>query len=139
MGYEVHVVRRKDFENYEEESNITMEEWKHLVESSPELTWEQFDGDTKPLDYKYCYWLAHPEQDDTNRPWFDYYGGSINTKWTDPPCMKLLLRIAEQLGGRLEGDDGEVYTMKEIVDLEEYHKKTEPSSTPQKKPFWKFW
>lgn len=139
MGYEVHVVRRNDFENYDEESNITMEEWKHLVESSPELTWEQFDGDTKALDYKYCYWLAHPEQDDTNRPWFDYSHGRISTKWTDTACMKLLLKIAEQLNARLEGDDGEVYTMKEIEALQANNPPKEENLTVQKKPFWKFW
>ncbi|MES2617985.1 MAG: hypothetical protein V4613_08900 [Bacteroidota bacterium] len=139
MGYEVHVVRKNDFENDEEESNITMEEWKHLVESTPELTWEQFAGDTAELDYKYCYWLAHPEQDESNRPWFDFFGGSINTKWTDPACMKLLLGIAEQLNAKLIGDDGEIYTMKEIIAMEDYNNQPTPSPTPEKKPFWKFW
>ena len=138
MGYEVHIIRKNDFES-DEESNITMEEWKQLVESSPELTWEQFDGDDKPLDYKYCYWLAHPEQDDSNRRWFDFYAGSISTKWTDPACLKLLLRMAEQLQAKLVGDEGEVYTMKEIEALEAYHEKVVETIPPQKKPFWKFW
>ena len=138
MGYEVHIIRKNDFES-DEDSNITMEEWQQLVESSPELTWQQFDGDDKPLDYKYCYWLAHPEQDDSNRPWFDFYAGSISTKWTDPACLKLLLRMAERLQAKLVGDEGEVYTMREIEALEAYHEKPVSTIPPQKKPFWKFW
>ncbi|MDI1232990.1 MAG: hypothetical protein PSX81_01775 [bacterium] len=141
MGYEVHVVRRNDFDNYEEESNISIQEWKQLVDTFPELTWEQFEGDTKVLDYEYSYWLAHPEIDESNRPWFQYYKGTICTKWADPACLKLLLMMAEHLNARLVGDEGEQYTMKEINRLEA-NSKSRSSSTAtnkNKKPFWKFW
>ncbi len=59
MGYEVHIVRKNNYDN-DEASNITIEEWKQIVDSSPELTWKQFEGDTKELDYQYGYLVGPP-------------------------------------------------------------------------------
>jgi hypothetical protein len=35
MGYEVHIIRRDDYENDEEESSITIEEWLKYVAKYP--------------------------------------------------------------------------------------------------------
>ena len=37
MGYELHILRRNDWDNYEEESNISLEEWLAYVQSDSEL------------------------------------------------------------------------------------------------------
>jgi hypothetical protein len=37
MGYEFHIVRRKDWEDFEEDSNISLEEWLAYVQSDNEL------------------------------------------------------------------------------------------------------
>ena len=115
MGYDLHIMRRNDFENREEESNITLEEWKNLVESSDDLTWQEFPLDPKETDFEYCYWLAHPEQDDTNRTWFNFWRGAINTKNPDFACMRKLVDMSGKLDARVEGDDGEVYTYNYII------------------------
>jgi hypothetical protein len=45
MGYELHIVRKKDFEDYEEESYISHEEFVQLVERRPELSWKAIGND----------------------------------------------------------------------------------------------
>lgn len=135
MGYELHIVRRKNFEDYEEESNITEAEWKAMVESDPELSW---DGPISEDRYRYCYWIKYPELDPGNPPWFDFYRGSISTKWTEFPCMRKMIRMAEALKARVEGDESEVYTDAYVDYLESKYGNKEEAAKP-KKPFWKFW
>ncbi len=135
MGYELHIVRRNDYDDFEEESNITEAEWKAVVEADPELSWEGHINEQK---YRYCYWMAYPDLDKDNAPWFDYFRGSISTKWTEYPCMRKMIRMAEALNARVEGDEGEVYTNEYVDELEnKYPRKQE--AVKAKKPFWKFW
>jgi hypothetical protein len=136
MGYEVHIVRLNDFDNSEEESNIQIDEWKDLVNNDKELTWQQYSGVEGETDFEYCYWLSHPEIDESNRPWFHFFRGSISTKWTDIACLWKLLQMAENLNARLRGDDGEYYDSEAIKKLESA---TAQQKVEKKKPFWKFW
>ncbi len=58
----------------------------------------------------------------------------------DRPCLyEIILGIAQQLNAKLQGDEGEQYTMKEIEGLEDYYGKPTLENIPKKKPFWKFW
>ncbi len=136
MGYEVHIVRQLDFDNSEEESNIQIDEWKNLVDGDLELTWQQYSGVESETDFEHCYWLSHPEIDESNRPWFHFYRGSISTKWTDIACLYKLLQMADKLNARLRGDDGEYYDAEAIKKMELATVKLKEAS---KKPFWKFW
>lgn len=142
MGYEVHISRKNDFDNYDEESNITMDEWRAMVDAADDLTWEPAPGAEIPGNFEYCYWLKHPEQDESNRPWFQFYGGSVSTKWTDTASLRLMLRMAEALKGRMHGDEGEFYEAADIDAMEQDQKQQAVAAeapAPQKKPFWKFW
>src|ERR1043165_9637946 len=112
MSYDLFIVRRNNFEDYEEESNITLEEWKNLVESSDDLTWEEFPGDTEETNFEYCYWMAYPEQNDAENYWywFDFSNkyGFVSTRNPDFACMRKLVIMAENLNARVEGMEGEV-------------------------------
>jgi hypothetical protein len=37
MGYELHIIRQTDYKNEENESNISLEEWKNYVATDKEL------------------------------------------------------------------------------------------------------
>lgn len=41
MGYELHIIRRSDWENDNEPSDITLEAWKQYVSSDPELEFDK--------------------------------------------------------------------------------------------------
>ena len=68
MGYELHIIRRNVWDNDEEESNITLDEWLQYVATDNELkltngfqikipnvesTWHESAG--------FCLWTAYPE------------------------------------------------------------------------------
>jgi hypothetical protein len=42
-------------------------------------------------------------------PWFDWGRGRVHTKNPDPPLIQKAIQIAERLGARVLGDDGERY------------------------------
>jgi hypothetical protein len=41
MGYELHIIRKVDWENDEEPSNLTLYEWRQYVNADPELEFDQ--------------------------------------------------------------------------------------------------
>lgn len=140
MGYEVHIVRKKDYEDYEEESNITYEEFAAMVDRRPELSWESADNSDFGDKKDYCYWNTYPAIVNNNAPWLHYFGGEISTKWGDDDCLKLWLELANELGGQLRGDDGEQYDEAELERLKAIRKEqSTPNIVINKKPFWKFW
>ncbi len=140
MGYEVHIIRKKDYEDYDEESNITHEEFIALVERRPELSWEAVGNDEDNSKREYCYWNSYPALENNNPPWLHYFHGEINTKCTEDDCLKLWLELANEMGGQLRGDDGEQYDEAELERLKERRKEQSiPNIIINKKPFWKFW
>lgn len=99
MGYELHVTRAGDWaEN--DASQISPEEWTKLVESDPEL---QFDTRNGPY---FAVWAGHVEHPQS---WFDWSEGNIHTKSPDRPTLGKMLQLAQRLGAKVQGDDGEVY------------------------------
>ena len=149
MGYELHIVRRNDYDDYEEESNITLEEWLKYVESDSELeltngyqikipgvqhTFQNVPG--------FCNWIGHTMKRGDEQPWFDYGFGSITTKYPDDETIGKMIKIANKLNGRIEGDDGEIYDESYLLN-EDGLKRVELSTVLKqpmnKKPWWKLW
>jgi hypothetical protein len=140
MGYEVHIVRKKDYEDYEEESNITYEEFASLVDRRPELEWEAIEGYINSDKKDYCYWNSYPAIVNNNSPWLHYFRGEISTKWTEDDCLSFWLELANELGGQLRGDEGEQYDEAELERLRKQHQeRSTPNVIIKKKPFWKIW
>lgn len=144
MGYEVHIIRKDDYEDYEVDSNITFEEISSFVDQQKEFSWTDNAGKTEE-EKQFFYWISYPELENDNSPWLmiskrENGGCDIHTKWTEVICLRKWLEIAEHFGGQLRGDDGERYD-KEAIDA--YEKQISERSTPNvvisKKPFWKFW
>jgi hypothetical protein len=99
MGYDLHITRAKDWPD-NAGSEITAEEWLAHVDSDPELKLAGYNG---PYFALWSGRSSYPE------PWFDWFDGNIKTKSPDPPLIQKALQIADRLGARVQGDDGEVY------------------------------
>jgi hypothetical protein len=99
MGYDLHITRADDW-TQGEDAPITAEEWLALVEADPEL---RLSGDNGPC---FALWSGTSKYPDA---WFAWQRGEVNTKNPDPPIIEKAIHIAERLGARVLGDDGERY------------------------------
>ncbi|MFT3677991.1 MAG: hypothetical protein QM781_19020 [Chitinophagaceae bacterium] len=117
MGYELSIIRKNDYDDENEESNISLDEWERFVESDKELNltngynlelpgqlnfgWEQSLG--------FCEWIGHPRADSGTVPWFDYRSGCISARYPDKYTIGKMIRIAQSLRAKVMGDDGEYW------------------------------
>lgn len=138
MGYYLNIIRKKDYTDWEEDSNISLEEWFAFIELDEEL--ELFPEDNhSPVGL--CYWLAHVYEGTDYHICFDYGQGRIGAKNPDEETIAKMIRMANILQGKVEGDNGEWYddtyleTGKAIFPDREDIKPV----TPVKKPWWKIW
>lgn len=144
MGYDLHIVRRHDWDDYEEESNITLAEWLDYVKTDGELEltegyWVKVPGEstTQPKP-GFCEWTAHSEEKRPGyRPWLDYGHGSVSAKYPDYQTIRKMLAIAEALNARVQGDDGEFYDEESVMSMQAADAKRK--ATTIEKPWWKFW
>ncbi len=115
MGYELHIVRRVNWED-DEDSHISLEEWLNYVESDTEL--ELTNGFEMKLPDRtssfhripgFCNWTGHSTKTEADKPWFHYGFGMISAKYPDDDTIRKMLMIAGKLNARVQGDDGEFY------------------------------
>ena len=101
MGYELHITRKKYF--FDEEGEVVSPaEWRSYVNSDPELEIDLKVGEN------FARWSGDSRYG-PGEAWFDWFEGSINTKSPDEKILAKMLSIAQALGGKVQGDDGEVY------------------------------
>lgn len=126
MGYDLHITR-KEFWADEDGPEITHEEWNAYVAADPELTQDPINSET---DYLYT------QGEDVWPLWWS--DGEISTKNPEKSMVIKFVAIAESLGARAQGDDGEYYDQHgEMIPEEQPEEAPTPSET--KKPWWKFW
>ena len=145
MGYDLHIVRRNDFENYEEDSNISLEEWLAYVQTDNELeltngyqikipgvenSFQNVPG--------FCNWSGHSTKVNDDKPWFDYGHGTISAKYPDDETIKKMIAIADKLNSRVQGDDGEFYDENYFINKNSQATK-DTIQRADYKPWWKFW
>ena len=99
MGYELHITRA-EFHASNEGHEITADEWMRYVQSDPELCPFPENGEY------FVQWSGKSKYPD---PWFDWFAGNISTKNPDKAIVGKMLKIAQSLGARVQGDDGEFY------------------------------
>ncbi len=144
MGYEVHIVRRSDWNNLEETSNISIGEWLECVANDREMELtngyeSKIPGATTTFHEipGFSIWIAHPDLNDGNKPWFNYGLGSISTKYPDELTIKKMIQMAEVLNARVQGDHEEFYDATYFEQLLQTNKNE--IAYPFNKPWWKFW
>ena len=116
MGYDVHITRANEW--WEAESApITLDEWLLTVKADPEMRLDGFAEVTTPEGSTIRYdnqglavwkvWEGHHE--DGNKAWFDYHRGRITVNNPDDRIIAKMKQIAERLGAKVIGDEGEEY------------------------------
>ena len=137
MGYELHIIRQNDWYRYDEVSNITIEEWINYVSSDSELELKNGYMDmihnTWIKSLGYCEWTTYFDENNNTNPWFLFSSGRISTKYPDDNTIIKMIRIAEVLNARVQGDDGEFY------DNSYLEKTLFKNIQKENKPWWKFW
>jgi hypothetical protein len=106
MGYDLHITRA---ENWSENAGaeIGPEEWLALVHADPELAIDPVQG---PY---FARWSGPSRYPD---PWLDWFAGNVNTKNPDSALLRKMVALANRLGARVQGDDGENYDGTEPLD-----------------------
>lgn len=99
MGYDLHITR-KEFHADPDGPAISSDEWMNYIASDPELR-------PAPGYGKHAVLMSvaskYPD------PWLDWFEGCIYTKNPDKPIVAKMIQIAQKLGARVQGDDGEFY------------------------------
>ena len=98
MGYDIHITRAVDWtENAGQE--ISAEEWLEIVNNDQELTPDPDNGSYSAI------WAADIEAPVT---WLDWANGNIYTTNPGRAILSKMLQIAQQLGAKVQGDNGEM-------------------------------
>jgi hypothetical protein len=142
MGYDVHITRAAEWSD-SEGTPIALDEWLAYVASDPEMRLDGFaevrtpDGEVIRIEGKgLSVWTAWPgEHGGQGHAWMDHRGGRIVVKNPDSAILKKMCSIAERLGARVQGDEGEMYpdAMAPADDAAD----RDPESPVGKSPWWK--
>ena len=117
MGYELHIIRQNEYDDENEESSISLDEWIKYVESDEELVltngYNSKFPDQPGFDWQesfgFCEWIGHPKVDAGTIPWFDYKNGIVSTKYPDKHTIGKMIKVAQILNSKIKGDDGEYW------------------------------
>ena len=99
MGYDLHITRA-DFWAINEGTWITREEWLAAVRGDAEL---QLMDDVEPCPAE---WLGDPSG---HSFCFEWNEGNVVVKDPTDAAIRKMRDIASRLGGKVQGDDGELY------------------------------
>ena len=90
MGYDLRVTRA---------APITLDEWVAYVEACDDLRMERGGA---------AVWMGHPEHEGAGVR-FSFPGSHVEVEDPDEPTVERMHELAAALGGRVRGEDGEVY------------------------------
>lgn len=141
MGYDFHITRAAMW--FESETNpITLEEWLAYVASDPEMRLDghasgAVQGSDEVLqtdDPSMAVWAAYSRDGvDQNHAWMWHCEGRIMAKNADREIAAKMWRIAQHFGGKVVGDEDEMYG----ADGEPVDEGGEKRASGGKKPWWK--
>jgi len=155
MGYDVYITRQKQWTDAEVSNFISLEEWKAIVDSDPEMRLDNFaetvsnNGETIRIEREgLSVWTIFPGDGiDGNHAWFDFYKGNIVVKNPTDEIIEKMISLATLLQAEVVGDDGGYYLWKEERKQEALEENIEavkeeliiPSEKKEKKAWWKIW
>lgn len=144
MGYELHITRKENWYDKNEQLFISEDEWKNFLSKDSEMRLDNFaetklsNGNLLRMEKAgIAVWTANGEDMPV---WFDHNSGNITVKNPDEKIIKKMLNIASTFKAKVQGDEGEVY---ELNAKNEVVSKTQDGRITvvfdSKKPWWKFW
>ena len=112
MGYELHITRAKSWDD-NSDHQITREEWLSLLSTDAELKVWEVSG---PY---FATFADAPDPLYSPTPWLNWIDGNIDSKYPTSRLVKKMISLAEKLGAKVQGDDGEIYTLEEMHGIDE--------------------
>lgn len=113
MAYDIHITKRKNW--FDKGFDISLEEWKKLLEIDSELIpSDKVEGETKDGD-KFVYVLKGSLLAKWVNPithnvvWFNYHNGIVDVSNPDDSTIKRVKDIASKLNAKVQGDELEIY------------------------------
>lgn len=121
MGYDVHITRKENW-FHEDNREIPLIEWKEYIKYDREMRLDNYaetetSGDSiiRVESEGLAVWTSYSGHErDGNMAWFDYRAGNITVKNPDDEILTKMVAISEALNAKVQGDDGEVYPIKEV-------------------------
>ena len=110
MGYELHITRAV-FWGDSSKTPISVNEWHDILRKDPELKLAGINGPNFAVFAN----VSEPHKSS----WLDWVNGSIDSKYPTTRMVRKMISISEQLGARVQGDDGEVYSLEEMHGIDE--------------------
>jgi hypothetical protein len=114
MGYDLHITRKQDWS--EDEPKISMTEWVAYLESDPSMRLDGYAETTtaegvvlRAEDEGLAVWTEWSGGEEWNMAWFRFWRGDIVVKNPDEEILRKMWLVAQALGARVQGDDGEIY------------------------------
>jgi len=116
MGYDLHITRKNDWHD-PKGPEISLAEWRAVVQADPGMRLDAFaqarpdDGGVRRASCDgLSVWTEYSQHDEArNKAWFLYSRGEIRVKNPDDEIIRKMWSIAQALGAKVQGDDGEVY------------------------------
>ena len=128
MGYDLLITRAQGWVESELHP-ISFDEWLDYVARDPEL-----EIDERQLGYGvrgFAMWTAWSQHTEESPAWLDWFEGAVFTKHPDSELRGKMFRIAQALGAKLVGDEGERYGADgEAIDRPE-------RATSTRRPWWR--
>ncbi len=145
MGYEVHITRKAEWFD-EEGPDISLEDWKDYIASDPEMRLDGYaeaataNGDIVRMELDgIAVWTAYSAHGiDGNMAWLYPGAGGIVAKNPDPEILAKMFEIAQALGARVVGDEGEEYGPDGDPVVQDRVEERTQRSGARKRPWWKF-
>lgn len=100
MSVELYITRA-EFWAQNDDCPITPEEWLAYIARDPELKLDKKHGK------HFALWLGKSEYEE---PWLDWSHGNISSKWPDTALFKKMLKVAKDLGAKIQDDEGNEYS-----------------------------
>lgn len=144
MGYDLHITRKLNW--FDVSPSIDLNEWLAYVDGDPELrhggSAETHVAEGALLRIErdgVCIWTTYsggpnPE----NKAWLIWSAGNIVAKNPDEEIRQKMWRIAQVLGARVQGDEGEHYGEGGDI-IEEAISPVDKPPSNSMRPWWKFW
>lgn len=142
MGYNIHITRQQGWYDEVPELCITMDEWGAYVAEDADMRQDDHafvkttsGEDLGVISEGLSVWTKYSRNGfGGGYAWFSYEEGNIDVKNPDDEILSKMYEIAQALGARLIGDEGEEY----YRDNSTGRVVTAPTPSTQRK-WWQFW
>ena len=136
MGYDVHITRKQNWSDGDGPV-ISREDWLTYVGGDKSMRLEtqavvsnDRGEEFSVQDETLAIWKDWPARvEGKNEAWMWYSSGNVMAKNPDDAMLRKMFLIADVLGAKLQGDDGEIYNSIGQVDRQDRSKRR----------WWKFW